>query len=79
MLYLEGRHTEQQSPEQYIGLWDSVNDVRVQTGEERFSRFIEYTRERTAQLDHIDAEYTTRAWIAHTSISTTEQGSRLRE
>jgi len=79
VLYLEGRHTEQQSPEQYIGLWESVNDVRVQAGEERFARFLDYIRERTAQLDHIDAEYTTRAWVARTPSTPAEQGGRLRE
>ena len=64
VLYLEGRHTEEQSPERYIGLWESVNDVRVQAGEERFRRFIDYIRERTADVPVIEAEYLTRAWIA---------------
>lgn len=64
VLYLEGRHTEEQSPERYIGLWESVNDVRVQAGEERFRRFIDYIRERTAGVPFIEAEYLTRAWIA---------------
>lgn len=64
VLYVEGRHTELQTPEHYIGLWQSVNDVRVQAGEERFSDFIDYIREQTAGLQHIKAEYTTRAWIA---------------
>lgn len=34
VLYLEVRHTEMQTPERYIGLLESVNDVRVQAGEE---------------------------------------------
>lgn len=64
VLYLEGRHTEQQSPERYIGLWQSVNDVRVQAGEERFARFIEHLRGVTKDISFIEAEYQTRAWIA---------------
>ena len=64
VIYLEGRHTEMQTPEHYIGLWESVNDVRVQAGEERFAAFIEHIREVTRSLEHIEAEYTTRAWIA---------------
>ena len=64
VLYLEGRHTEDQTPERYIGLWESVNDVRVQAGEERFGQFIDYIRERTANVPVIRAEYLTRAWIA---------------
>ena len=64
VLYLEGRHTEDQTPERYIGLWESVNDVRVQAGEERFQRFLDHIRERTADVSVIRAEYLTRAWIA---------------
>lgn len=64
VLYLEGRHTEEQSPERYIGLWESVNDVRVQAGEERFGRFLDHIREVTKGITAIEAEYTTRAWLA---------------
>lgn len=64
VVYIEGRHTELQTPAHYIGLWESVNDVRVQAGEERFSTFIAHIRKVTQGLPHIEAEYTTRAWIA---------------
>lgn len=64
VLYLEGLHTEKQTPERYIGLWESVNDVRVQAGEERFRQFLVHIREVTANLKEIDAQYLTRAWIA---------------
>lgn len=63
VLYMEGRHTERQTPDHYVGLWESVNDVRVQAGEERFSQFISHIREKTKGLDYIDAEYLTRAWL----------------
>ncbi len=63
-LYMEGRHTEQQTPEAYIGLWQSVNDVQVQLGSTLFSDFIEYIRKATVGIPYIDAEYVTRAWIA---------------
>lgn len=64
VLYLEGTHTEKQTPERYIGLWESVNDVRVQAGEERFAQFINYIKNKTANLAFIEAQYLTRAWIA---------------
>lgn len=64
VLYLEGRHTERQSPERYIGLWESVNDIRVQLGEDGFRKFLAGVREKVARLPYIDAEYKTRAWIA---------------
>lgn len=64
VLYLEGYHTELQTPDHYVGLWESVNDVRVQAGEERFARFIAHIRAVTKHLQVIEAEYRTRAWIA---------------
>lgn len=67
VLYLEGRHVEKQTPERYIGLWESVNDVRVQAGEERFARFIKHIREVTKELAVIEADYLTRAWIARSA------------
>lgn len=63
--YVEGRHVERMSPERYLGVWRSVNDVRAQAGEERFARFLSFVARRTAGLGHIDAAYTTRAWLAH--------------
>lgn len=64
VLYLEGRHKEQQSQERYIGLWESVNDVKVQAGEQIFSQFMDYVRDRIKNESYIEAEYKTRAWIA---------------
>lgn len=64
VLYLEGRHIEKQSPEHYIGLWESVNDVRVQAGEAIFTQFIETVQSKVASIPVIDAEYMTRAWLA---------------
>lgn len=64
VVYLEGTHTEKQTPERYIGLWESVNDVRVQAGEERFARFISHIRKVTENVPEIEAQYMTRAWLA---------------
>lgn len=62
--YVEARHVELQTPERYMGLWRSVNDIRVQAGEERFARFLESVERRIAGARHIEATYLTRAWIA---------------
>lgn len=64
VLFLEGRHVESQTQKHYIGLWQSVNDVRVQAGEARFEAFLDYIRDQTANIVSIQAEYTTRAWLA---------------
>jgi ubiquinone/menaquinone biosynthesis C-methylase UbiE len=64
VLYLEGKHGVQQTPEQYIGAWRSVNDLQVQLGPELFRRFLEFTQERVAGLREIETIYVTRAWAA---------------
>ncbi len=64
VIYVEGTHVERQSPEHYMGIWASVNDVRVQAGEERFAAFMEYIKHATKDVHYIEAHYVTRAWIA---------------
>ena len=60
--YLEEQHVERMTPERYLGIWRSVNDVRVQAGETVFARFLDHVRQRTADLDSVDATYVTRVW-----------------
>jgi len=64
VLYLEGRHSVHQTPEQYIGVWRSVNDLQVQLGAELFREFLDYTEKRIAGLTAIETTYVTRAWAA---------------
>lgn len=66
VVYLEGRHTVHLTPEQYLGVWRSVNDLRVQLGESLFARFLDYVDERTRGLETIETTYLTRAWAAQT-------------
>jgi ubiquinone/menaquinone biosynthesis C-methylase UbiE len=64
VLYLEGRHSVSQTPEQYMGAWRSVNDLQVQLGPELFRRFLDFTKERIEGLRAIETIYVTRAWTA---------------
>lgn len=64
VVYVEGRHTVAQSPSQYLGVWESVNDIRVQLGPERWSRFLAIVAERISGIDAIVTTYRTRAWSA---------------
>jgi len=64
VLYLEGRHSILQTPEQYIGAWRSVNDLQVQLGPELFRNFLDFTEQRIAGLATIETTYVTRAWAA---------------
>lgn len=62
LIYIEGRHTVRMSLERYIGAWLSVNDLQVQLGDEKFTIFIEFVKERIKNLEYIDATYITKAW-----------------
>lgn len=64
VIYLEGRHVVKQTPSEYIGVWWSVNDIRVQAGEERFNKFMDYVEEKVKDLPYIETTYQTRAWVA---------------
>ena len=64
VVYLEGRHTVDQTPEQYLGVWNSVNDVRHQLGPDRWAAFMAFVEARIAGLDVITTTYRTRAWSA---------------
>lgn len=64
VVYLEGRHVIEMSPQRYLGAWRSVNDLRVQLGPERFAEFLAFVEERTRGLKSIEATYLTRAWSA---------------
>lgn len=64
VLYFEGRHSLNQTPEQYIGAWRSVNDLQVQLGPELFRKFLDFTEKRIAGLTAIETTYVTRAWAA---------------
>jgi ubiquinone/menaquinone biosynthesis C-methylase UbiE len=64
VLYLEGRHSIQQTPAQYLGAWRSVNDLQVQLGPQLFAKFLDYVTQRTSKLSTIETTYLTRAWAA---------------
>ena len=50
--------------EKYIGAWESVNDIRVQAGEEKFNLIISKIKEKISELDMIKVPYKNTAWTA---------------
>jgi ubiquinone/menaquinone biosynthesis C-methylase UbiE len=64
VVYLEGRHVIHMTPERYLGVWRSVNDLRVQLGPQKFDAFLGYVEQRIQRLEVIEATYLTRAWSA---------------
>jgi len=64
VVYVEGRHIKHQTPEEYLGVWWSVNDIRAQAGEECFKQFMDYVEAKVSRLKSIETTYQTRAWVA---------------
>ena len=54
--------------ERYMGAWRSVNDIRVQAGEERFQQIMDMVQERIKHLDSIEVPYKARAWTVRAVI-----------
>ena len=64
IVYIEGQHVIRMTPEHYVGVWNSVNDLRVQLGEESFLEFMAFVERRVGGLSFIETTYLTRAWSA---------------
>lgn len=65
VVYIDGRHVERMDRERYLGVWRSVNDIRVQAGPEKFDCFMNFIEQRINGTPFVDATYETRAWGAH--------------
>lgn len=63
IVHIEGFHTVQLTHEEYIGVWNSVNDIRSQLGEQNFQKLMSFIKDRIKSLPVIDCTYQTRAWI----------------
>jgi len=64
VIYIEGRHMIKMQPDRYLGAWESVNDIQVQLGEEKFIEFINFIEKKISGLRYIEATYLTRSWTA---------------
>ena len=52
------------SPENYIGAWWSVNDIRAQAGEAAFAEFMRFVVSRVEPLPAVSVSYRTVCWSA---------------
>ena len=64
VVYLEDVHTIKMPQHRYIGVWKSVNDVRVQLGAKKFALFIDFVEQTIKDSEYVEAKYLTRAWSA---------------
>lgn len=62
LIFSEAPHTEIMSKERYMGAWRSVNDIRVQAGEEKFRQILDMIEKEIEPLDVIEVPYKSRAW-----------------
>ena len=68
VVYIEAKHHIIMNTDRYIGAWRSVNDLRVQLGDDKFEHFIEFVVEKVKGLETIQASYLTRAWSAYRRV-----------
>ena len=64
VIYSEIAFEEEIIKEKYIGAWESVNDIRVQAGEEKFNLIISKIKEKISKSDMIKVPYKNTAWTA---------------
>lgn len=62
VVFAEAPHTVTMSKERYMGVWKSVNDIRVQAGEELFSEILLKIENIISSYDEIVVPYRSRAW-----------------
>lgn len=60
--YIEGRHKIKMKKERYLGAWRSVNDLRVQLGEEKFKKFLDFVEKTLENISLIETTYLSRSW-----------------
>lgn len=62
LIYIEARLEVRMTPEHYLGVWRSVNDIRAQAGEAKFAELLAQIESLVAGKDSIVCPYLTRAW-----------------
>ena len=63
-IFMETDYEEIMNKERYIGVWESVNDIRVQAGEERWQQLMDMIKKEIKDLKYIKTPYKIRAWTA---------------
>ncbi|MBX9771601.1 MAG: class I SAM-dependent methyltransferase [Candidatus Obscuribacterales bacterium] len=64
MIFMEAKHEEIMTPERYMGLWKSVNDIQTQAGPERWQEILGMISARIKGMETITMPYLSRAWTA---------------
>lgn len=67
ILFMEAPHTEHMTKERYMNIWKSVNDIRVQAGEEGFQRILNKIDNIINEFDEIEVPYLSRSWTVQSN------------
>lgn len=62
VVYVEARHNEVMTKERYLGIWHSVNDIRVQAGPDKWEKIMQLVSDIISDLELIEVPYLTRSW-----------------
>jgi len=69
LFFVEAPHEELMTRDRYLGAWRSVNDIRVQAGEELFADIMKMIEAETADMPEIVVPYLSRAWTVRLNNS----------
>lgn len=64
IIFMEAFYEEMMTKERYLNIWRSVNDIRVQAGEEGFQRIMNNIEHLLKNYEEISVPYKARAWTA---------------
>lgn len=62
IIFMEAPYSERMTKERYMNIWKSVNDIRVQAGEDGFKRILDDIEEKLTGIEELEVPYTARAW-----------------
>ncbi len=62
IIFMEAPHEEIMTIDRYMNIWKSVNDIRVQAGEEGFNRILNKIELKLEGMNEISVPYLSRAW-----------------
>ena len=66
-VFMECDYAEMMTSERYVNIWNSVNDVRAQAGEDLWRIIMQKVREKCLSFKTMSVPYKVRAWTVRRS------------
>lgn len=64
VIFMEVDHVETMTVDRYMGIWHSVNDIRVQAGEDKWNEILNAIEHEIKDMGLLEVPYKIRAWTA---------------